>query len=415
MRQQEMTEDPNPSKVIVIIGTLDTKGHEVAYLKQKIEEQGCSAVIIDVGVLGKPLAEADYSREEVSANGGKRLSDLIESARQGADRADATSVMTRGAIAIVEGLLARGLLQGIISLGGSTGTTIGISAMKAIPVGIPKLMVCTNLTHSLQAGEKDIMVMQTPGDILGLNRIMRRALSQASNAIVGMVRASIEEYQADVKPMIGITALGVTTPAVMHLVSLLEKSGDEVIVFHNRTGMLEELLGNGTIGGVIDLSLGELVWAYIGDILPERKSRLDIVHRIPIPMIIVPGSLDMIIFSHRSVPRKYNHRLISKHGPYVTLVKTNLREIRRLGEIIASKADRAKGPTAIMIPLKGFSSMDKEGQVFYDPASVGAFVKSVKSHVGKNVQVIEVESHINDYEFALKVCDVLSNMRGIRR
>lgn len=400
-------------KSIAIIGTLDTKGNEIAYIKQKIEEQGFSAVVIDVGVLGEPLAKANYSRGEVSELGGKKLSDLIESARQGADRSDATVVMIRGAITIVKEFLARGLLHGIISLGGSTGTTIGISAMKALPIGIPKLMVCTNLTHSLQAGEKDVMVMQTPADIMGLNRIMRRALSQAANAMVGMVKTP-SEPEIEGRPIIGITALGVTTPAVMHLMSFLERSGDEVIVFHNRTGVLEELLENGTVKGVIDLSLGELVWAYIADILPERKSRLDIVHTISIPMIITPGSLDMIIFSHRSVPRKYNNRLTSKHGPYVTLVKTSIEEIRKLGKIIASKANGAKGPTAIVIPLKGFSSMDKEGQLFYDPALVGAFVETVKSKTEKHVQVIEVESHINDYEFALKVRHVLDKMRGVR-
>jgi len=394
---------------------LDTKGREVDYLSRKIEKEGCRAIVVDVGVLGEPLAEANYSRKDVSGRGGKNLTDLIESSEKGSDRAAATSVMIRGAINIVQDLYSRGSLDGIIGLGGSTGTTIGISAMKALPIGIPKLMVTSHMSHSRQVGEKDITVMQTPADIMGLNRIMKRSLSQAAGAIVGMVKKDDEALGSNPMSMVGITALGVTTPAVIQIMSRLQKSGYEVIVFHNRTSILEELIEAGQIGGVIDLSPGELVWAYVAGFSPERKSRLDIVRDFLIPVIIVPGSLDMIILSYpeEHVFHRYADRLTSKHGPHVTLVRTNRAEIKRLGQVIAEKANAAKGPTAILIPLKGFSSVDKEGQPFYNPPLIEEFVESVKANARRNVQVIEVESHINEARFAQEVCNIFSTMKEV--
>jgi uncharacterized protein (UPF0261 family) len=256
--------------------------------------------------------------------------------------------------------------------------------------------------------------MQTPADIVGLNRIMRRTLAQAANAIVGMVKTVIEEERFDQKPMVGMTALGVTTPAVMQIATQLKKSGFEVIVFHNKTRILEELLIAGQIKGIIDLSPSELVHAYITGNLSGRKSRLDILTSMSIPMIIVPGGLDTIILSHfnggENMLKKYRNRIMSKHGPYVTVVRTNLWETKKLGSIVAEKANAAKGPVAIMIPLKGFSSIDKEGQPFYDPIITKVFVKCVRSRVKEDVQVFEVDNHINDNEFAQKVCNVFADI-----
>ena len=394
------------SQKIVIIGTLDTKGQEVDFLKKEIEKEGCEAFILDVGVLGKPFLESDYSRREIAQLGGKNLDELVNAAKQGGDRSDATVVMMKGASRKVNELFSQGALQGAISLGGSTGTAIGIAALKSLPIGIPKLMIATKLDMAGDIGEKDVTVMQTPTDILGLNRVMKRTLRQAAGAIVGMVKNSSLEEDASTKPMVGITALGVTTPLVMKVTELLEKKGLEAIIFHNVVKNMEELAESGTINGIIDVSPGELVRTYAAGLFPELKSRLDIVNKISIPMVIAPGSFDMIILrdAWKDVVEKYRNRLSSKHGPLVTLISTNVKEIKIMGKVIATKANAAKGPVSILIPLKGFSALDKEGQAFYNPARTEAFVKTVKKNVAGHVGVVEVDHHINDEEFAEELC-----------
>jgi uncharacterized protein (UPF0261 family) len=404
------------SKSIVLVGTLDTKGYEIDYVRRRIEELGCHVKVIDVGVLGKALVDVDYPRGYVAELGGENLKELTKSARLGSDRAEATAVMIKGVTKIVKNMFSRGDIDGIISLGGSTGFTIGLAAAKSLPIGTPKLMVTTKMEYAHQVGEEDITIMQTPADIMGLNIVMRRSLSQAASAIAGMVKAPVEELNSDLTPMVGITALGVTTPAVTQIRAKLEDRGYETIVFHNRTRVLEELIETGAIDGVIDLSLNELISAFITKSLPERRSRLDILGSISIPLLMVPGGFDMIILSHikGNIPKKYSGRVKSMHGPYVTLVRTNLREIRKLAKIIVKKANEAKGPVVIMIPLKGFSSVDKEGQAFYDPNLIKVFTEIVRSNTKKHVNVIEVESHINDGKFANKACRVFATMKRVR-
>jgi uncharacterized protein (UPF0261 family) len=414
----EVASDKAYTETIAIVATLDTKGLEVDFLKNEIQKSGFKTLVVDVGVLNDPLTIADFSRKEIAELGGGSLNELVGAAERGADRSAATAVMTKGAIIKINEIFSQGSLQGIVSLGGSTGAAIGISTMKSLPLGVPKLMICTRLDHAAEVGEKDFTVMQTPADILGLNRIMKRSLRQGAGAIVGMIRNSGEELEDVTKPMVGITALGVTTPLVLKLIPLLEKAGYEVVVFHNRAGNLEELVKLGSIKGIIDLSLGELVWAYVANIFPERKSRLEIVKRVSIPMVIVPGSLDMIILTNlrkeEDVPRKYKNRILSKHGPSVTLVSTDLKETEILAKVIAEKANSAKGPVTILIPFRGFSSMDKKGQAFYNPARVETFVNTVKKKVKDHVQVVEMDKHINDHEFAQKLFDTYLSMERRR-
>ncbi len=398
-------------KTIVIPVTLDTKGEETKYVKDEIERKGHNTIVIDVGVLGKPQMNADITREEVAQAGGKSLSELVDAAEKGADRTEATNVMIKGLQKIVRELHSTGKLDGIISLGGSTGTAIGTQAMSVLPIGVPKLMVST--WFELQfVGAKDIAIMQTPADIMGLNSVMRQTLASAAGAIVGMAEAEVGDQ---VKPLVGITALGVTTAAVMKIKSLLEEKGYEPIVFHSKTQVLDELMEEGRIGSIIDLTTFE-VMVPLSFHLPESLAadRLRLAGEKGLPQIIVPGGLDMFIFpgTKETVPQEYKDRPIHVHGPDRVLARTTKEEVGKAAKILAERANRAAGPVAIVIPTRGFSSVDAEGQHFYDPDADGAFAQVIKDTVKESIDIVEVDAHINDDEFAKRVVETFGKVIG---
>lgn len=396
-------------KTIVIPATLDTKGEETAYVRREIERRGHQTIIIDVGVLGGPQIGADIPREEVARAGGRSLGELAEAAERGADRTEATNVMIAGVQKIVRQLHSEGKLDGIISLGGSTGAAIGTSAMSVLPIGVPKLMVSTGFELQF-VGHKDIAMLQTPADILGLNSIMRKTLASAAGAIAGMVEAEVEEQ---IKPLIGVTALGVTTPAVMNMKPLLAEKGYEPIVFHTDTQVLDELVQEGRISGIIDLTTFE-VMIPLAFHLPEElaEGRLRLAGERGLPQAIVPGGLDMFVIpgTKETVPSEYKERVLHAHGPDRVLVRTSKEEVAKAARIIAERANRAVGPVAMVIPLRGFSAVDKEGQHFYDPDADGAFADVVKGVVREEVDIVEVDAHINDDEFARRLVNLFGEL-----
>lgn len=396
-------------KTIVIPVTLDTKGEETKYLKEQIEKKGHKTIVIDVGVLGNPSFKPDISREKVARAGGRSLKELVQAARKGADRTEATNVMIEGVKQLVKQLHSEGKLDGIISLGGSTGSAIGTMAMSVLPIGVPKLMVSTGFETQF-VGAKDIAILQTPADILGLNSIMRQTLASAAGAIVGMVEAKVREKA---KPLIGITALGVTTPAVMNIKPLLEKRGFEPIVFHSKTQILDELVAEDRISGIIDLTTFE-VMIPISFHLPEElaEGRLNLAGEKGLPQVIVPGGLDMFVFTgtKETVPSEYSERPLHSHGPDRVLVRTTGEEVGKAARILAERANKAKGPVAIVIPLRGYSAVDAEGQHFYNPDADAAFTRTVKNIVKRNISIIEVDAHINEAKFAKEVVDTFDKI-----
>jgi len=392
------------TKKIVMPVTLDTKGEEAQFIKNEIEKRGHKTILIDVGVLGKPQIKADISRGRVARAGGKSLRELVEAAKKGADRTEATNVMIEGVKKIVKGLHSKGKLDGIISLGGSTGSAIGTSAMSVLPIGVPKLMVSTGFELQF-VGAKDITMMQTPADILGLNSVMRKTLASAAGAIVGMAEAKIK---GKIKPMIGITALGVTTPAVMHLKPLLEEKGYEPIVFHSKTQILDELIADGRISGIIDLTTFEILIPISFHLPAEMaEGRLGLAGEKKLPQVIVPGGLDMFIFpgTRETVPEEYKDRPLHAHGPDRMLVRTTGGEVAAAARVLARRVNQAKGPVAIVIPLQGFSAVDRAGQHFHNPEADSEFAKVIGENVKKDVDIVEVDAHINDKEFAKAVVD----------
>jgi len=396
-------------KTIVIPVTLDTKGEETQFVREEIEKRGHRTLVIDVGVMGTPRAKADISREEVADAGGESLESLRREAEAGADRTEATNVMIAGLEDIVRRLHREGNLDGIISLGGSTGTAIGTAAMRALPIGVPKLMVVTWF-NAQSVAAKDIAMLQTPADIIGLNQVMRQTLASAAGAISGMVEAEVPPRE---RLLVGITALGVTTPAVLNLMPLLGEKGLDPIVFHSKTVVLDELLAEDRVGGIIDLTTFE-VMIPLAFHLPEEMAagRLGLAGEKELPQVIVPGGLDMFVFpgTKESVSPEYHDRRISMHGPDTVLVRTTAEEVGKAAGMLAQRANASKGKTAFVIPARGFSDVDREGHTFYDPEADAAFVRVVRETVREGIEVVEVDAHINDSEFAAAVAGVYDGL-----
>jgi len=415
-----MKSEDRVATTIVIVATLDTRGDEVRFLKELIENKGHSVVTVDVGVMGSPYMPADFTREEVAEAGGKSLQQLVEAANAGADRKQATDVMIAGARKIAADLYSAGRLDGILSLGGSTAAATGVAVMKGLPIGLPKLLITTFISFT-PVGDEDITVMQSPVDLVGLNRIVARTLSNAAGAIVGMVEQEVPKTSE--KKLVGITALGVTTPAVQKVISRLEKRGYDSLVFHATTEKLDRMVKGGVIDAIIDLTTFETVpkVLYPAEVLSRLsgsgqvdRSRLSSATQRAIPQVIAPGGLDMHIFPGAtgidSVPSEYRDRAWSMHGPNVVLVRTTEQELVQVGTNIAERANSAAGPVAIVIPLRGFSAASKKGAPLYDPQADQGFIRALKSNLDKRIKVVEVDCSINEDGFVDEVLRTFDEM-----
>jgi uncharacterized protein (UPF0261 family) len=407
-------------RTVVIVATLDTRGDEVAFLKELIENKGHSVITVDVGVMGSPHMPGDFSREEVAEAGGKSLRQLVEAATAGADRRQATDVMIAGARRIVTDLHSAGKLDGILSLGGSTAAATGTAVMKGLPMGLPKLLITTFISLA-PVGDEDITVMQSPVDLVGLNRIVAGTLTNAAGAIVGMVEQEVPKAQE--KKLVGITALGVTTPAVQKVISRLEKRGYDSIVFHATSEKLDRMARDGAIDVILDLTTFETVpkvlysTEALATLSPSGqvdRSRLSSAAEKATPQIIAPGGLDMHIFPGAtgvdSVPPQYRGRAWSMHGPNVVLVRTTEQELAKVGASIAERANRATGPVAVVIPLGGFSDASKEGAPLHDPQADQGFVRALRRNLDRRIKAVEVDCNINEDAFVDEVMRMFDEM-----
>ena len=396
------------AKTVCIVGTMDTKGIEFAFIKEQIESSGVSTCVINTGILGEPQLTPDISADEVAQAGGSSLQAL----RDEEDRGNSVAVMAQGAAALVAEKHAAGEIDGIISLGGSAGTTIGTTAMQAVPVGVPKIMVSTLASGdtSPYVQSKDISMMYSVVDIAGINRLSRQILANAAGAIVGMVNAEAPETTTD-KPLIAATMFGVTTPCVTKAREILEDAGYEVLVFHaTGTGgqAMEDLVKGGFLAGVLDVTTTELADELVGGILSAGPDRLEAAGESGLPQVIVPGALDMVNFGPPdTVPENFSDRLFYQHNPTVTLMRTTAEETAELGRIMARKLSEAQGPTTVIIPTQGVSAIDQTDQPFNSPEARAAWSENLKAHIGDNVTVIEMDAHINDDEFATKLAETL--------
>jgi uncharacterized protein (UPF0261 family) len=400
---------------VFVIGTLDTKGAEVRFVAEVLDQAKILAKIVDAGVLGQAMYKPDITRQEVFAAAGTSL----EAVQKAGDRGLAIEAAARGVAKIVSTLHARDPREvgGVLALGGSAGTTIGTAAMRALPFGIPKIMVSTLASGQVKqyVGVRDICMMNSVVDISGLNRISRVVLANAAAAMAGMV-SQAHGLQSGVldKPLLTATMFGVTTPCVEAARKILESRDYEVLVFHaTGTGGLtmESFIRDGLIKGVLDITTTELADELVGGILTAGPDRLTAAALQGVPQVISLGALDMVNFGPPdTVPAKFQGRRFYQHNPTVTLMRTTPAENDQLGKQVAEKASAARGPTAVLVPLRGISAIDREGQPFWWPEADQALFQSLRNWVGPQVPLIELDLHINDPAFAETAARTLLEM-----
>ena len=393
---------------VVIIGTLDTKADEIGFARDVIEAQGIDVHVVDVGVLDEPDFEPDTSAATVA----EAADTTLESLREDADRGEAIEAMGEGARVLAERLHMNGDLDGVLGLGGSGNTSIATTAMRGLPVGVPKLMVSTMASGDTEpyVGARDIAMLYSVADIEGLNQLSRQVIANAALAMVGMV-ANDPNVEVQEKPTIGITMFGVTTPCVQTAREILEDWGYETIVFHaTGTGgqAMESLIEEGVIDGVLDVTTTEWADQLVGGVLNAGEDRLEAAGEEGIPQVVSTGALDMVNFGPReSVPAEFEGRQFHVHNPQVTLMRTTPDENTDLGEIIAEKLSASTGLTALALPLDGVSALDVEDEPFHDPDADAALFDTLRDGIGDNVELIERETDINDDAFAELLANTL--------
>jgi uncharacterized protein (UPF0261 family) len=404
-----------PSPGIALIGTLDTKGAEIAYVRDRLRALGTQPVVVDSGILGEALGcNADVSREAVARAGGHDL----ESVRAAGSRGAAVELMLKGVRATVLELYARQQIHAVLCLGGAEGALLGAAAMHALPVGVPKLIVSPSASGRRPfgpfVGEGDVIVMHSVIDILGLNEISRTIFDNAAAAVAGMARAAGRPVGKLDKACVGITMLGQTTPGVMCVRDALVAAGHEPVIFHaNGVGgpAMEHLIEAGALGGVIDYTLSELANSLLDGIHATGPDRLRVAGRHGVPQVVVPGCVDFFNEGPReTLPERYRDRKTYFHNPVATLVRLSSEEEAQLGAMVAERLNEARGPVHVVVPLRGFSLADAEGGALWDPDADHAFVEALRRHLRPEIPFEAVDAHIDDPEFAAVVADRYLNL-----
>ena len=395
---------------VVLIGTLDTKGEEYAFVQRVIEGRGCTTLVVDVGISPAPDYKADIGSDRVAAAGGADLQSL----RTGNDRGQAMEVMARGAAETVRELYQSGRLDAVLALGGSGGTSVATAAMRALPIGVPKLMVSTVAAGDVASyvGTSDIMMLYPVIDIAGINIISERVLSNAAVAVAAMALAAAQTGPLRAtRRVVAITMFGVTTPAVTVARTWLEGAGYEVLVFHaNGAGgrAMEALMRDGVIDGVLDLTTTELADELVGGTLSAGPDRLEAAGALGLPQVVSLGALDMVNFGAiGTVPEKFRKRRLYRHNPHVTLMRTTPEECSELGAMVARKLNCAKGPVTVFVPLRGTSSISALGGVFHDAAADRALIAGLKANLDPAIACVTSDAAINDKDFALAMAHEL--------
>jgi uncharacterized protein (UPF0261 family) len=395
---------------VVLVGTLDTKGEEYDYLRARLEAAGVATLLVDVGTQGPPRARADVSREEVALAGGVELAALT-------DRGAAVAAMSTAAPLAVRRLFEEGRCQGVLAAGGSGNTTIASAAMRALPVGVPKLVVSTMAAGDTSAyvDVSDVTLMPAVTDVAGLNSVSARILANAAAAMAGMVTAPPVALRES-RPVVAATMFGVTTAAVTAAREELDRRGYEVLVFHaTGTGgrSMESLVEAGLVAGVLDVTTTELADDLVGGVLSAGPHRLEAAGRSGVPQVVSLGALDMVNFGPRdTVPEKFADRNLYLHNPSITLMRTTPEECAELGRRLGAKLSAATGPVALFIPLRGVSAISGAGGPFADEAADAALLAGLHETLGPSVEVHELDTDINDPVFAVAMAARLDEFLG---
>ncbi len=389
---------------VVLVATLDTKGHELGHVRGLLRSWGHATIVIDAGALGAPAIEPDISRERVFEAAGT----TAEAVRLRGDRGQAVAAASKGVAAVVKELHAQGKVDAILGIGGGAGTTIGTRAMRALPFGVPKLMLSTLASGQVRpyVGGSDLLMMHSVADLAGLNQLTRTVLGNAAAAVRGMIESRPGQDQEDGGPVLAATMFGVTTRCVDQARTILEKAGCEVLVFH-ATGVggqsMETLVRDGKIQAVLDLTTTEIADEVVGGILSAGPDRLRAAGRAGIPQVVSTGALDMVNFGPiQTVPERFRERRLHVHNENVTLLRTTPEENARIGAFMAEALGDAKGPVVLVLPLGGVSAIDVPGQPFHDPEADAALFEALRVGLrGRGqVEIVERPEAINDPAFA---------------
>ncbi len=392
---------------VALVGALDTKGTEYAFVKQCIEARGHRTLLVDVGVLGPPLVEPDVSREEVARAAGADMAELA--ARQ--DRGEAVAAMARGAGELVPQLHAEGRFDAVMALGGGGGTSVACAAMRGLPLGVPKVMVSTVAGGDVSGyvGVADIVMIPAVVDVAGINKISREVFARAAGAVSGMVETQVPPGED--KPLVAASMFGNTTRCIDVARQVLEEAGYEVLVFHaTGTGgrTMENLVASGRISGVLDVTTTEWADELVGGVLAAGPKRLEAAARSGIPAVVAPGCLDMVNFwAPETIPERFSGRKFYPHNPNITLMRTTPEENRELGRILAEKLNQSTGPVTVLIPRNGLSVIDAPDGPFWWPEADRALFDALQAGLRPDIPVVEMDCNINDPEFAKRCAAAL--------
>ena len=395
-------------KNIVVIVTLDTKGEEALYLKKLIKKRGHHPLVMDIGIGGAVPFQPDFTREEVALVTGRSLEEIRKSTHT---HSDVLAAMAMGAKSIIQNLIAQGKIDGLLSIGGGLGTTQASMIMPELPLNVPKLILSTVAfvpgAINSEMVSIDQAMMQSASDLWGLNSITRMALQRAAGAICGMVEE--QEEEGEEKPRVAISTLGVHT-YVGRCKSLLLEKGYEPVVFHSiGTGGLEKLIRQGYFMGTLDLSCYELVSYVCGGIVKGGEEKFTAACEKGIPQVIASGGLDFFpLFASQPIPAELRKRTVFSQG-MVNLIKTTPQEQEKIATLLAEKINKASAPTVVLVPLGGFSKLDRSKEMpFYEPEAGRRFVTVLKEKVSNPlVEIEEIEAHINDLVFAERATALL--------
>jgi uncharacterized protein (UPF0261 family) len=395
---------------VLLIGTLDTKGPEIAYVRDRLQALGLSTIVADSGILAGPLdIVPDVSRAEVARLGGK----TIEGLRQAGSRGEAVHGMLLGLQRLALNLFRDRRLDGVLCLGGAEGAVLGASAMLSLPIGIPKIIVTPIASGKRRfgplVGTRDVMVVHSVVDILGLNPISTTIFDNVAAAMAGMLHHGHRLQGDDGRPRVAITMLGNTTKAVMTIRDALARQGLDSVIFHsNGVGgpAMEELAADGLFVGVIDFTTDELADELVGGFHVGGPERLRRIGRLGLPQVVVPGCIDFTVHGRpEEVPARLEGRPVYTHNPEFTLVRTLPDEMEQLGRIFADRLNEATGPIEIMVPTEGLSIPNVPGGAFWNPAADARFLASLRAHLRADIPISTHPQHINATEFALAVAE----------
>lgn len=383
----------------VLIGaTLDRKSEEIAFLRDELMRRGVKVLLIDCGVLGETALVADISRAEVAAAAGTS----IEALRASADREQAIPAMIRGLEAIVTRLLAQGRVAGYLGVGGGTNAALAAAAFRQMPHGMPKLLLSTVVSGSTRSfvGGKDVLLLHSVVDVMGLNSILCELLVRAAHIMAALVQSPVQAAVTPHDSTIGVTAFGSTTAAAARAVRIFEAAGHEVLTFHARGvggESMEGLIADGRIQAVLDLTTTEVADEIVGGALSAGPRRLEAAGRAGIPQVVLPGAIDMVNFGSReTVPPRFTGRRFLSHTPHATLMRTTPDENCRIAAFIAAKLNAATGPCEVIVPTQGFSAYDAPGGPFFDPEADAAFVETLRAQLRPDIPLHMIDAHIND-------------------